>query len=67
MDCRLVERASWPGYLGMGVGTEGLLVIGGLVESFEIPFEVRSGQGCVRGWGLLYLHEVWLRLHLKES
>jgi len=51
----------------MGVGTEGLLVIGGLVESFEIPFEVRSGQGCVRGWGLLYLHEVWLRLHLKES
>lgn len=51
VDCRLVDRVSWSNYFGMGVNTEGLIIIGGLIESFEIPFKVRAGQG------LLYLRE----------
>uniref|UniRef100_A0ACB8EZK4 Uncharacterized protein n=1 Tax=Sphaerodactylus townsendi TaxID=933632 RepID=A0ACB8EZK4_9SAUR len=39
VDCQLVESVGWSSYIGMGVTTEGLLVIGGLIESFEIPFE----------------------------
>ncbi|RLW00333.1 hypothetical protein DV515_00008911, partial [Chloebia gouldiae] len=38
VDCRLVDRVSWSNYFGMGVNTEGLIIIGGLIESFEIPF-----------------------------
>lgn len=53
VDCRLVGRASWSGHIGMGVSTEGLVVLGGLVEAFEIPFEVRAGQGWVWRHGLL--------------
>lgn len=44
VDCRLVDRVSWSNYFGMGVNTEGLIIIGGLIESFEIPFKVRIGQ-----------------------
>lgn len=50
VDCRLVDRVSWSNYFGMGVNTEGLIIIGGLIESFEIPFKVRVGQswqGCI--------------------
>ncbi|KAH0615536.1 hypothetical protein JD844_004919, partial [Phrynosoma platyrhinos] len=39
IDCQLVESIVWPRYSGMGVTTEGLVVIGGLIEPFEIPFE----------------------------
>lgn len=56
VDCRLVDRVSWSNYFGMGVNTEGLIIVGGLIESFEIPFKVRAGQawqGCVGGHGLL--------------
>lgn len=56
MDCRLVDRVSWSNYFGMGVNTEGLIIVGGLIESFEIPFKVRAGQvwqGFVGGRGLL--------------
>lgn len=46
VDCRLVDRVSWSSYGGMGVHTEGLIILGGLIESFEIPFKVRAGQTC---------------------
>ncbi|XP_042334647.1 collagen alpha-1(V) chain-like [Sceloporus undulatus] len=39
IDCHLVESIVWPRHSGMGVTTEGLVVIGGLIEPFEIPFE----------------------------
>ncbi|KAL8174418.1 UNVERIFIED_CONTAM: hypothetical protein K2H54_044373 [Gekko kuhli] len=39
VDCQLVESVGWSSHFGMGVTLEGLLVVGGLIESFEIPFE----------------------------
>nr|XP_056716127.1 collagen alpha-3(V) chain-like [Euleptes europaea] len=39
VDCQLVESVGWSSYFGMGVTLEGLLVVGGLIEPFEIPFE----------------------------
>ncbi|XP_060126269.1 collagen alpha-2(XI) chain-like [Zootoca vivipara] len=39
VDCYLLESVGWSGYFGMGVATEGLVVIGGLIEPFEVPFE----------------------------
>lgn len=47
VDCRLLDRVSWANYFGMGVNTEGLIIIGGLIESSEIPFKVRAGQGLL--------------------
>lgn len=46
VDCQLVESVSWSNYFGMGVTTEGLVIIGGLIEPFEIPFEVRACSFC---------------------
>ncbi|KAH1179307.1 hypothetical protein KIL84_021890, partial [Mauremys mutica] len=39
VDCQLVESVGWSNYFGMGVTTQGLVILGGLIESFEIPFE----------------------------
>lgn len=47
VDCRLVDTVSWSNHFGMAVTTEGLVIIGGLIESFEIPFKVRAGQALL--------------------
>ncbi|XP_067398297.1 collagen alpha-1(V) chain-like [Emydura macquarii macquarii] len=39
VDCQLVESVGWSNYFGMGVTTQGLVIVGGLITSFEIPFE----------------------------
>lgn len=39
VDCSLLERVDWV-YHGMGISTDGLLMVGGIIESFETPFEV---------------------------
>lgn len=39
VDCSLLERVDWV-YYGMGISTDGLLMVGGIIESFETPFEV---------------------------
>ncbi|XP_043914105.1 collagen alpha-3(V) chain-like [Protopterus annectens] len=40
IDCQLIESIVWKHYYGMGVSTEGLVLIGGIIEAFETPFEV---------------------------
>ncbi|KAM7144509.1 uncharacterized protein RBU57_015648 [Macrochelys suwanniensis] len=39
LDCQLVESVGWSNSFGMGVTMQGLVILGGLIESFEIPFE----------------------------
>ncbi|XP_029469365.1 collagen alpha-1(XI) chain-like [Rhinatrema bivittatum] len=39
VDCKLIESIAWTNFFGMGVTTEGLVMVGGLIEPFEIPFE----------------------------
>lgn len=39
VDCVLVEDVKW-GYPGMDISTDSLLVVGGIIEDSEIPFEV---------------------------
>lgn len=39
VDCVLVEKVSWM-YPYMGITTDGLLMVGGILEGFETPFEV---------------------------
>ncbi|KAG6927299.1 hypothetical protein G0U57_010095, partial [Chelydra serpentina] len=39
VDCQLVESVGWSNSFGMGVTMQGLVILGGLIESFEIPFE----------------------------
>lgn len=43
-DCRFVESVAWRNYFGMQVTTEGLIMIGGLIEAFETPFEGQIQQ-----------------------
>ncbi|XP_030004254.1 collagen alpha-1(V) chain-like [Sphaeramia orbicularis] len=38
VDCTLLESVDWV-YHGMDIGTDGLLMVGGIIESFETPFE----------------------------
>ncbi|KAK5878590.1 hypothetical protein CesoFtcFv8_023987 [Champsocephalus esox] len=38
VDCSLLESVDWV-YRSMGISTEGLLMIGGIIEAFETPFE----------------------------
>ncbi|XP_051551945.1 collagen alpha-1(XXIV) chain-like [Myxocyprinus asiaticus] len=38
VDCVLVEKVSWM-YPYMGITTDGLLIVGGILEGFETPFE----------------------------
>ena len=46
VDCSLVESVDWV-YPGMDISTDGLLMVGGIVEGFETPFEVK-GFPCFR-------------------
>lgn len=41
VDCALVERVNWA-YPWQDIATDGLLMLGGILEGFEIPFEVRK-------------------------
>jgi len=43
VDCSLLESVRWP-YRRQGISTQGLVMLGGILESFETPFEVR-GRG----------------------
>ncbi|KAM6902308.1 uncharacterized protein FYW49_015931 [Xenentodon cancila] len=38
VDCTLLESVDWVNH-GMGIGTDGLLMAGGIIEAFETPFE----------------------------
>ncbi|XP_031672200.1 collagen alpha-1(XI) chain [Oncorhynchus kisutch] len=38
VDCELVERVNWT-YPGQDITTDGLLMLGGIIEGFETPFE----------------------------
>lgn len=39
VDCSLLESVDWV-YQGMGISTDGLLMVGGIVQRFDTPFEV---------------------------
>lgn len=39
VDCSLLESVDWVSH-GMGISTDGLLMVGGITEGFETPFEV---------------------------
>ncbi|GCC24937.1 hypothetical protein chiPu_0003340 [Chiloscyllium punctatum] len=39
VDCKLIESVRWKNYFGMEITTEGLVIIGGLIEAFETPFK----------------------------
>lgn len=41
VDCALVESVDWAYKEGLEVTTDGLIIVGGIIESFEIPFEVK--------------------------
>lgn len=41
VDCSLLETVDWV-YHGMGISTDGLLMVGGIIEGFDTPFEVRG-------------------------
>lgn len=41
VDCELVERVNWT-FPGQGITTDGLLMLGDIIEGFETPFEVRA-------------------------
>nr|XP_046172619.1 collagen alpha-1(XI) chain-like [Oncorhynchus gorbuscha] len=43
VDCALVERVDWV-YQGMGITPDGLLMVGGIVEGFETPYEGQLRQ-----------------------
>ncbi|TKS84164.1 Collagen alpha-1(V) chain [Collichthys lucidus] len=38
VDCSLLESVDWV-YHGMGISADGLLMVGGIIEAFETPFE----------------------------
>lgn len=58
VDCVLVERVKWV-YPYMGITTEGLLTVGGILEGFETPFEVSTKQETF----LLHLYYLCIRFH----
>ena len=39
VDCTLLESVDWVNH-GLGISTDGLLMVGGIIEAFETPFEV---------------------------
>lgn len=41
VDCSLLESVDWV-YEGLGISSDGLLVVGGVIEGFETPFEVKG-------------------------
>lgn len=51
VDCSLLESVDWV-YQGMGISTDGLLMVGGIVQRFDTPFEV-SGHFYL--WPCIFL------------
>ncbi|AWP14955.1 putative collagen alpha-1(V) chain-like [Scophthalmus maximus] len=43
VDCSLLESVDWVHH-GLGISTDGLLMVGGIIEGFETPFEGRLRQ-----------------------
>lgn len=41
VDCSMVESVDWAYKDGLGISTDGLVMVGGIIEGFETPFEVR--------------------------
>ena len=41
VDCFLLESVDWV-YRGMEISPNGLLMVGGVIEGFDTPFEVRG-------------------------
>ncbi|KAL7844087.1 hypothetical protein SRHO_G00226260 [Serrasalmus rhombeus] len=39
VDCAMVESVDWAYQDGLGITTEGLVMVGGIIEGFETPFE----------------------------
>ncbi|KAM4663938.1 uncharacterized protein O3C94_012153 [Discoglossus pictus] len=39
VDCKLVESLPWSNFFGLGVSTDGILMLGGLIETFDVPFK----------------------------
>ncbi|XP_072286112.1 uncharacterized protein [Pyxicephalus adspersus] len=39
VDCKLVETLPWSNFFGLGVRTDGILMLGGLIEPYEVPFK----------------------------
>ncbi|MEQ2281142.1 hypothetical protein AMECASPLE_027339, partial [Ameca splendens] len=45
VDCLQLEIVDWVNH-GLEIGTDGLLMVGGILEGFETPFEVSSFRFC---------------------
>lgn len=41
MDCSLLENVDWV-FHGNGISPDGLLMVGGIIEGAETPFDVRA-------------------------
>ncbi|KAI7795610.1 putative collagen alpha-1I chain-like [Triplophysa rosa] len=39
VDCSMVESVDWAYEDGLGISTDGLVMVGGIIEGFETPFE----------------------------
>ncbi|ROL47462.1 Collagen alpha-1(XI) chain [Anabarilius grahami] len=39
VDCSMVESVDWAYKDGLGISTDGLVMVGGIIEGFETPFE----------------------------
>lgn len=40
VDCSLLESVDWP-HPGVRISPDGLLLVGGVVQTYDTPFEVR--------------------------
>lgn len=49
VDCLLLESVDWVNH-GLEIGTDGLLMVGGILEAFEAPFEV----SCFQSWASIH-------------
>lgn len=41
VDCAMVESVDWSYKDGLEITTDGLIMVGGIIEGFEVPFEVK--------------------------
>ncbi|CAJ0927398.1 unnamed protein product, partial [Ranitomeya imitator] len=39
VDCKLVEKLPWTNFFGLGIKTDGILMLGGLIETYDVPFK----------------------------
>lgn len=42
VDCSMVESVDWAYKEGLQITTDGLIMVGGIIEGFETPFEVQT-------------------------